>query len=312
MFFLAVPWAVILIAAGLAMVFAAKRRCCRPVRVAYPAARPPVEVSSGGGIARWSIVGVGILVLGLVVVVRMYNARLEGERVRSVVQYSAAIDEMNAKVNDEAAAAMAQRSRQFDKAAGAAPNLVPGITPAQRIPAITQPPRRSRNWLKPDPPAPSDPTPHWSATIEHVRVLALPNSENEVFKEVCTRLRDELGLQITPPLSFASNRQWVEMPKKVENAVQRDPQIGDYAHVTYQFELTPEGWRELGRLERADRSEFRMEEAARGLGLLTILLGAIAAYIRLDEWTKGYYSGRLFVTAGLLATGLGYLVFIIR
>ena len=61
--------------------------------------------------------------------------------------------------------------------------------------------------------------------------------------------------------------------------------------------MTPHGWQELSRLERADRSGERMEEAARGLGLLTVLLGAVAAYVRLDEWTKGYYSGRLFLAA---------------
>jgi hypothetical protein len=43
-----------------------------------------------------------------------------------------------------------------------------------------------------------------------------------------------------------------------------------------------------------------MELAGRGLGLLTLLLGAVAAYIRLDDWTKGYYSGRLFLAAALL------------
>ena len=51
-----------------------------------------------------------------------------------------------------------------------------------------------------------------------------------------------------------------------------------------------------------------MAWAACGLGLLTILLGGIAAYIRLDEWTKGYYSGRLFLAASALATGLAFLI----
>ena len=48
--------------------------------------------------------------------------------------------------------------------------------------------------------------------------------------------------------------------------VKHDPDIGDYVRVRYEVEVTPLGWQELSRLERADRSGERMEEAARGWG----------------------------------------------
>ena len=66
----------------------------------------------------------------------------------------------------------------------------------------------------------------------------------------------------------------------------------------------------LGREQRAERSEERMEFAARGLGVLTVLLGVIAAYIRLDEWTKGYYTRWLAVGAAGFLTAVGLSVWL--
>jgi len=49
----------------------------------------------------------------------------------------------------------------------------------------------------------------------------------------------------------------------------------------------------------------RARTAALGLGLVTVLLGAVAGYVRLDEWTKGYYTGRLFLAAVAVVVAAG-------
>lgn len=179
---------------------------------------------------------------------------------------------------------------------------------------LAQPPQQPRpshkpkNWLKPDRPAAVDPGPRWQATIEQstfpsVREL---NPRDKLLETIAQRLESDLHLPGPPPREFVANQQWVRVAKTERKTLEeKDPKYGDVLVITSDVELTPDGWRELGRLERADRSQFRMELAAGGLGLLTILLGTIAAYIRLDDWTKGYYSGRLFLLATMIVGGFG-------
>jgi hypothetical protein len=173
-------------------------------------------------------------------------------------------------------------------------------------------PHKPKNWLKPAPPAPVDVGPVWRGSLEHIRVLALHESDEEILKEICSRLQKDLGLHSLPRPRFAANPAWVRIPEKEEKAVEHDAELGDYVRIRYQVELTQDGWQELGRLERTERGEARTELAARGLGLFTVLLGAIAAYIRLDEMTKGYYSGRLFLVTTGLVVGLGSLIVTLR
>jgi hypothetical protein len=175
-------------------------------------------------------------------------------------------------------------------------------------PQPPKPPHKPKNWLKPDRPAAVDSGPRWQATIEQstfpsVREL---NPRDKLLETIAQRLESDLHLPGPPPREFVANQQWVRVAKTERKTLEeKDPKYGDVLVITSDVELTPDGWRELGRLERADRSQSRMELAAGGLGLLTILLGAIAAYIRLDDWTKGYYSGRLFLLATLVVGGFG-------
>jgi hypothetical protein len=173
---------------------------------------------------------------------------------------------------------------------------------------VDAPPRKPKIWFKATPAAPVDVGPVWRGSVEHIRVLALQESDEEMLKDICSRLQKDLGLHSLPRPRFAANPAWVRIPEKEEKAVEHDAELGDYVRIRYQVELTQDGWQELGRLEQAERGEARMELAARGLGLFTILLGAIAAYIRLDEMTKGYYSGRLFLAAVGVVAGLGVLL----
>src|SRR5439155_9758689 len=59
------------------------------------------------------------------------------------------------------------------------------------------------------------------------------------------------------------------------------------------LELTRGTYRELAEADRAVRATERSEGLARILAIVVVALGAVAGYIRLDEFTKGYYTGRL-------------------
>jgi hypothetical protein len=167
-------------------------------------------------------------------------------------------------------------------------------------PAVPQ--RKARAWFKPNKPTPVDPPHQWKGEIERVSVASEAESPEAKLRALQEGITRQLNLRVSPPVRFFETPAYFRIGETKTDLVKHDPDIGDYVRVRYEVEVTPLGWQELSLLERADRSGERMEEAARWLGLLTVLLGAVAAYVRLDEWTKGYYSGRLFlVAAGLVA-----------
>jgi hypothetical protein len=159
-------------------------------------------------------------------------------------------------------------------------------------------------WWKAPAPAPApqgEPVRSW--TIEQAIFPAAPevNARDELYEKIGDRLKRDLSLRRAPGLRIVGNPAFVRIEELGREVHQdRDPKLGELVSVRYTVELTPQGWAELDREQRADRAGNRMELAGRGLGLLTLLLGAVAAYIRLDDWTKGYYSGRLFLAAALL------------
>jgi hypothetical protein len=164
--------------------------------------------------------------------------------------------------------------------------------------------RKSRVWWKADKAAPAE-TPHqWKGVIERTCVGSLTDSKQEKYKAISDALVQQLHLRVQPPMRFFETPAYFKIDDTTTDPVKHDPDIGDYVRISYSVEVTQLGWQELSRLERAERAGERMELAARGLGLLTVLLGAVAAYVRLDDWTKGYYSGRLFLAGFALTTGI--------
>lgn len=65
------------------------------------------------------------------------------------------------------------------------------------------------------------------------------------------------------------------------------------------------------REERDQRVLQRQVWAAKGLAALVVILGAVAGYVRLDEWSKGYYTSwlRLAALGFVGAAGVGLLLF---
>lgn len=173
---------------------------------------------------------------------------------------------------------------------------------------------KARNWLKASvsgQPAPDEPPPTiWKATIES-QPLPKPLAAEDFLDMIRAKLTHELNLTHPP------SREWVNDERNIiklrmdetKPLSKADELIGEVVQLKGEVELTQDGWKDLVRIERKDRSDERLELAARGLGLLTVLLGAVAGYIRIDEWTKGYYSKRLFLAASLLV-GIAFLVLV--
>jgi hypothetical protein len=178
---------------------------------------------------------------------------------------------------------------------------------APQMPTPPQPSKPRPWWMGKNPPPPSTGTgPAWAGTVERSCIATLADSRDEMLNAVRMGIERQLNLRQAPSPMFVGNSAWVQINEKDRQPLKnQDDAVGDVVHINYSVELTQKGWTELAREERADLAGGRFETALRGLGVLTVLLGAVAAYIRLDEWTKGYYSGRLFLAAMGLVTLLG-------
>ena len=64
-----------------------------------------------------------------------------------------------------------------------------------------------------------------------------------------------------------------------------------------ELKLTPDTWQMIAEDERNTHIKERMGILAAIIAGVTVLLGCVAGYVRLDEATKGYYSGRLRLAA---------------
>lgn len=164
------------------------------------------------------------------------------------------------------------------------------------------------NWMKkPKPPAPPQPAGiAWSGTIERGAVASLADSPDETLDAIRRGLAAQLGLNPIPEADFVANKAWVRFHEKDRKPLTGESPNGETVfHIDYAVEVTQQGWAELARQVRHERSGDRMQAAALGLGLVTVLLGAVAGYVRLDEWTKGYYTGRLFLAAVAVVVAAG-------
>jgi hypothetical protein len=269
------------IAAGVVLLAIAWRgRSYRSQRVVHPAAYPPVVRPVPSGHSPWSTLGVLVVLFCAAGMVLYLKARRTYE--------------------EPATVAMAD--------VGVGPDVRIQMRAAPDVRADRAPARQ--NWMKKPKasPAPAEPAVKWQGIIEQHTFSAAPevNSQTDLLEKVGSHLQRQLQLRKVPNPQFVGNPAWVRIAEMDrETHEEKDPKYGEVVTVRYAVELTQQGWSELGREQRAERAGSRLEFAARGLGLLTVLLGAVAGYIRVDEWTKGYYSGRLFLGAAALTVVLG-------
>ncbi len=89
-------------------------------------------------------------------------------------------------------------------------------------------------------------------------------------------------------------------------------ELGAGKQISMTFELPNDYIRELGQKERGYVMMERMGWLASGLAVIVAGLFAITGYVRLDEWSKGYFSGVLKAVAVLAVIGAGVAVYVLR
>jgi hypothetical protein len=154
--------------------------------------------------------------------------------------------------------------------------------------------------------------PLWTTTVDGSG-LSDKDARQKALEEACTKWREFLRDQL-PPVDWMPTPEDVQriLPQdwQEETALEKDdPLLGPIK--IFRVSLTVQvGARERDEIVKLDQ-HHRMEQRMLWLGKIfagvLVLLVAVAGYIRLDEWSKGYYSGWLrLVAVGLIAAaGVG-------
>jgi hypothetical protein len=144
---------------------------------------------------------------------------------------------------------------------------------------------------------------------EEKKVESRPKVKSEAYDDALDKAREWVANFLH--LSTLPSREYVNRYVKVNYLEEKGPSdsvIGDTFVVKMDLELTPEVARELLLADRSSESMWRMQVLARFVGVLVVLFGCVAGYIRIDEYTKGYYTGRLRVLAVLVVVAAGFVL----
>jgi hypothetical protein len=135
--------------------------------------------------------------------------------------------------------------------------------------------------------------------VEDARQDALGKARNKVISYLLNR---QPPIHWQPPDDFIQKK----LVKVEKEAVREEAEpIGRYHEVTMHVEVTVKDLDEILRLDQQDRRGKQMLWLGEILAGVVALLLAIAGYIRLDEWTRGYYTGWLRLAALLLLGAIG-------
>src|SRR5579871_3828894 len=145
----------------------------------------------------------------------------------------------------------------------------------------------------------------WRITAEgqgETKADARRNALEKAAKQFQDEVRGmEPPVEWRPPADYLETQLrdrllWQEEPAKTFP----DP-VGRMERVKLSVEVTDRDRQEIRRLDQQVRREGRLLLVAEILAGLLVFLTAVAGYIRLDEWSKGYYTGWLrLAAAGLI------------
>jgi hypothetical protein len=147
----------------------------------------------------------------------------------------------------------------------------------------------------------------WGKTSEDARRDALTKAYGQFLED----LRSQ-----TPPLEWRPPPDYLEKHLRQrlqwdEDTRTLDEPVGRMKHATLTVSLTDQDRQEIRQLDQQVRREDRLLFLAKILAGVLVFLAAVAGYIRLDEWSKGYYTGWLrFGAASLIGGAAGAAVWL--
>jgi len=119
------------------------------------------------------------------------------------------------------------------------------------------------------------------------------------------RLLHDLSLADLPSSEWVRDRlSEHRLPEERKGVIGDEP----VHRMKLQVEMTRAAYLELAEADRAFRVRERIDWVAHALGIAVVALGALAGYIRLDEFTKGYYTGRLRALAVVLVAAATFAI----
>jgi hypothetical protein len=154
---------------------------------------------------------------------------------------------------------------------------------------------------------------HWTVegTWEKNKTDAIEEALVKAQEKVTAYLRGQNPpVEWTPSLPYIQTHLVKTQPWKEET---KDfDQIGRMYRVQLEVEVTPSDLTKMVHWGREFRVHQRMFILAKVLAGLVVLLAAVSGYLRLDEYTKGYYTGwlRLAAVALVGAAGAGLVLIV--
>jgi hypothetical protein len=148
----------------------------------------------------------------------------------------------------------------------------------------------------------------WSVTVTGTGE-GVNDARQDALDKACTELTVYLRSQ-NPPVDWTPSPEYVRQHlvkekdwRKEADLEKDDPVVGrlTISKVSLNLEVGAKERDEILKLDQHYRTEQRMLWLGRVLAGLVALLAAVAGYVRLDEWSKGYYTGWLrLAAAGLI------------
>jgi len=134
------------------------------------------------------------------------------------------------------------------------------------------------------------------------------STQEEALKDARDKARlavqARFDLDYMPTTERIINMETFEPDKDLQTMeINNEPML----RATVHLEVQPENLDQLSSDDRRHRSNDRMLISARVLAVIVVGLGAISAYVRLDEWSKGYATGALkfLAIAAVIGAGIG-------
>lgn len=146
----------------------------------------------------------------------------------------------------------------------------------------------------------------WSATVESRYSETEQEAKNDALEKAQAKLISFLRSQDppvewTPTLDFVKKMVKAEGYKDMDGNARREFEAkvgpGAMMQALLRLEMTNRDHDEILRKDRDQRIEQRQILWLKVFGVLIGFLGLSAVYVRLDEWTRGYYTGMLRLAA---------------